>query len=171
MADELVAISMPEKVIAEWLGHTQVAGASCGLFVKSQYVANHAVERWPEQVTALCKKRIDRRATVLEMTAFRPHAETHFAGLGILANVVEQFNEIRVGPIVENDEPRIDRNSPSIFEHIDRIRVPANSTITFENGDVMILAQQIGCYIAGDSGANNCDLHRITTSAERVAVS
>ena len=75
------------------------------------------------------------------------------------AEPLEHLNEIRISPVVVDDEPCVDRQLFAVNVDIDRVRVPADVIVGFENGDLVRLVQQPGSGQARDSGTNNGDLH------------
>ena len=131
--------------------------------VEAQDVQQHAVERWPQQVAALGEQRVERCTVVFEAAAAIADAETHVAGLGLDTEFVQQRDEIRIGDIVEHDEPGVHGTALAACQHVDGIGVAADAAVGLEDRDVMPLGQPIGRDVAGDAGADDGDLHGRTS--------
>ena len=61
-----------------------------------------------QQVASLRKQGVQVIAAVLQSGRVAANAETHFGRLGFDPECLQQFDEVRVGPVVINDKPGID---------------------------------------------------------------
>ena len=76
--------------------------------VEPHDVDQHPAERRPQQVGSLGEQRVEVRAPVLEASLLAAHREAHLARLARDPEPVEQADEVRVVPVVEDDEPGVD---------------------------------------------------------------
>ena len=169
MIDEFPAVTLPGQKLTKRFRVAEMLCARQCRPVEAQYVANHSVERRSQDVAALCEQRVQGRAAILEVAIAGLHAETHCAALRRLSNFIEQLNEVRVGALVEDDEPRVDGEALTILENVDRIRVAADVVAGFEHGDVVLVAQLIGRYVTGYAGTDDRDLRSAVVVHVRLA--
>ena len=117
-----------------------------------------------KQVAALREQRVQGRAVVFEPAAFIAQAEAHVRALVLDAEVVQQRNEARIGPVVEHDEAGVDREAPALPVDVDRVRVAADVRAGFEHRDVVLAMQACGDDQAGDARTNDGDAHEKSES-------
>ena len=103
--------------------------------VESQDVGQHPQVARAERVALLHEELTGRGAVVLEGRLVTSNTEAHFARQRVHAKLVQQPDEIRISPVVKDNESRIDRQRI----HLDGIRVAADIGVGFEYGDVVAL--------------------------------
>ncbi|KPM83191.1 hypothetical protein AOR10_24570, partial [Vibrio alginolyticus] len=78
------------------------------LAIEAQDLAQQAVEAGAQQVAALGEQAGQGMAVVLEVSARLVYREAHLGGLGEYSEALHQPLEVRIGPVVEDDEAGID---------------------------------------------------------------
>jgi hypothetical protein len=68
---------------------------------------------------------VESGAVVFESAFLATYTEAHLAGLPGNTQFIEQRDEIRIGPIVVDDEAGVDRDLPARRLYIHGVRVPA----------------------------------------------
>ena len=156
IADERLAVTLEVQVVAE--ADIDFAIEQPRRFaIEAQDVADHAVEARPEQVAALGEQRIDAGAVVFQTGRFVPHAETHVALLRGHAQFVHQRDEVRVGPVIEDDESGVDGVALALILDVVGMRVAADVAAGFEQRDVVLAMQVMRDDIAGNTAADDGD--------------
>ena len=82
--------------------------------------------------------------------------------------MVHQGDEIRVGPVVEDDEAGVDRIVLLVQLNVYGMGMAAYSPFGLEYGDVVVTLQQVGCRQAGNSAADDCNTHGVRTPGQAV---
>ena len=159
VAHEFPAVAVLQEILANRLPLLFEGQRRQRLAVEAKNVADHAVERRPENVAPLREERVQSRAAVLEVGITGTDAETHDAGLRRLADLVKEIDEIRVGPVVEDDEPGIDRNRCVALGDVDRVGMSADVRRRLVDGNVVLLPEYVGGRVTCDAGADDCDPH------------
>ncbi|MNN21320.1 hypothetical protein D3C81_1346370 [compost metagenome] len=108
------------------------------LAVEAQNIPYHAPETWRHQVTALSKQCVQIVTVVLQASDRIMHGKTHFGRLRGDLELVEQANEVGVGPVVENDEAGIYCMALALPDHIEGVRVPSDPLLGFEHRYFML---------------------------------
>jgi hypothetical protein len=161
--DELFAegsrITVPLEIFAEGQRVIPSRQQRAALFVEAQDVGDHSQERRAQRVAPLRKQRVDARAVVFEPVAFVTQRETHVRALVRDVKLVQQRDETRVGPVVEDDEPGIHREMPAFVLDIDRVGVTTDMGSGFENRDVVEGMQSCGDHHAGDARTYDRNTH------------
>ena len=101
-----------------------------------------AVSVISKQIAPLGKECVQVVTVVLK--AIAAHAETHFGRFGRDAKFVQQFDEIRVGSIVEDNEAGVDINALVVDFDGMRVCVSAGSVVSLQDGDIVFALQVIG---------------------------
>ncbi len=171
LVDETVAVAPGAQVFAERRRARDAAAFEIAhrFAVEAQDVGEHAVIRRLQQVAPLREQRIQIAAAVLETARVAAHAEAHLGRLRRDAERVEQFDEVRVGPVVVDDEAGVDRVVAAAVAHVDRRGMPADARRRLVNGDLVARIEIVGGGKPGDAGADDRDLHR--PHAPRASVS
>ncbi len=65
------------------------------------------------------------------------HGETHFGRLRGDFQVIEQADEVRIGPVIEYDEAGIYCMAFTLPDHIEGMRVAPDPLLGFENRNLM----------------------------------
>jgi hypothetical protein len=149
------------EVFAE--GHV-VAEPACfqvgdALAVEAQNVVHHAQEARRDQIPTLREQHVEIAAGVFEAAVFVAHAEAHRGRPAADPQLVEQGDEIGIGPVVENDKTRVDGEAPRTELHVHRRRVPAEALARLEYRDRVPGAEIVSTSQAGDAGTDYRNLH------------
>jgi hypothetical protein len=83
------------------------------------------------------------------------HTEAHRADLRFDAELVQERNEMGIGPVVEYNKAGIEIEFPLRGGNRAGIRMTANVIIGLEHGDVVAAMQMVCNDIARDTGSNN----------------
>ena len=155
--DEGARIALAREVLAE-RDAVVVAGEQCaGAAVEAQDVGDHAQERGVEEVPPLREQRVDRGAVVLEPGALAAQREAHVRPLPGRAHRLEQVDEVRVGPVVEDDEAGVDGVAAPVPLDIHGGGVTADIVVGLEDREVVVTVQVPGRGHAGDARAHDGD--------------
>ena len=111
----------------------------------------------PQDVAPLGEKFVQPHAVVFEVRRLVAHAEGHFGGLGFHAEFAEKLHEVRVGGMVENDEPRIDRHRRALLIDRNGVRVSSRPGVALDQRDVGRVAELPCRSHAGDTGPDDGD--------------
>ena len=143
MLNETFAIAALLQIVAEpgVSSDTLLVQVADGFAVKTQNVAQHAPKSRRQQIAALGKQAVERIAVVFKPRVRIVHGEAHFSGVGAHPQLVHQFDEIGIGPIVENDESRVDRIGLPVDVNSDGMGVAADPVAGFKHRDVVGLVQ------------------------------
>ncbi|MNP17956.1 hypothetical protein D3C76_1104080 [compost metagenome] len=135
VVDEALPIALCLKVGAQGgVGvDTLVVQVGQCLAVEPQNIPDHAPETRGHQVAALGKQCVQVVAVVLQASNRVMHGETHLGRLRSDLELVEQPDELGVGPVVENDEAGIDCMALALPDHIEGMRVAPDPLLGFEN--------------------------------------
>ena len=112
---------------------------------------------------------IERRPVVLKPATPTAHTETHLTGLRRDLEFIEKRYEVRIGPIVEDNESGIDGELLIAIRDFDRVYVSADAVIGFEHGDFVLVVQPMGNNVTGDAGSDYRDLHDVRAIRAEVA--
>ena len=167
MIAEFLPIAVRCQVVAQPGVVIATVEEARGLAIEAQDVADHPVERRREQVAALGEQRVQRGAVVFQSGFLAAHAETHRTGLGFNPEFIHQGDEIRVGPVVEDDEAGIDGPVPAAEFDVVGMGVAADMVAGLEDGDVMAWVQAMGRREAGDAGADDGQPHDVAPASMR----
>ena len=80
-------------------------------------------------------------------------------GLRGHAQFIKQRHEVRIGPVVEDDETGVHLQALAADVQRVGVRVAADVIARLVDGDVMFAMQAPCGDVAGDSAADDCDLH------------
>ncbi|MNZ26724.1 hypothetical protein D3C78_439230 [compost metagenome] len=137
------------------------------LTVKARNVFEQAPESWIDQITALGKKRRESVPVVFQTALRVVHRETHLGFLPVNTQLAEQAHKARIGTIVVDNKPSINRVGALRRGDIDRRGMPARCRFCLENRDFMMPGQTPGAGHSGNAAANNRDIHERTIRRSR----
>ena len=123
--------------------------------------------RWNEG-RARCERRANRPlsdAPLYSKSRTVADREAHFGGLRRDAESRQHPLEVRVGPVVQNDEAGVDVVCRVSRVHTDRVGVPAGVVVRLEESDLVVLMKDVGADQAGDAGPHDGDPHLSATAA------
>ena len=109
---------------------------------KAEDLGEELEEARTDQIGALGEDAVQTHAVVFHVQFFVAHAETHLGRFDGYAQLVEQAHQIRIGHLVEDHEPGVDRDAASAFVDFDRVRVAADVALALEDGHVVALPQK-----------------------------
>ena len=95
------------------------------------------------------------------------YGEAHLAGLQLDAQLRHQRQEVRVIPVVADDEAGIHGHRLVLVLDVMRVCVAADMARGLEHRDVMLAAEVVGGHVARDPAADDRDLHEHSSSALR----
>jgi hypothetical protein len=134
--------------------------------VEAAPVAQHADEAGGEEVGGAGEE-APGGAGELEAAAAVADREAHAGGLGGDAELAEQRFEVRVVAVVEDDEAGVDRLLARRVLDRDRVGVAADPRRRLVDGDVVVAVQVVGRHQARDSGSDDRDPHRSSTTIRK----
>ncbi len=129
------------------------------LTIEAHDIAQHAPEPGRQQVAALGKQAVEVVAVIFDAGARVVHRKAHFGRLETHVQLTQQFDEVRVGPVVEHNETGIDGIGAAFNLHINRVGMPADPVGGLEDRHLMPAIEQIGAGQPGDTAANDCNFH------------
>ena len=109
----------------------------------------------PHQIPPLGEDSVQAHPVVFHIESLVPHAETHLGRLDRHPQLLEQSQQIRVGYLVEDHEPGVDRHPSPVFVHLDGVRMTTDMSLTLENRDVVAPPQQPRRAQSGDAAADD----------------
>ncbi|CAN5784675.1 hypothetical protein BH20PSE1_BH20PSE1_02350 [soil metagenome] len=83
------------------------------------------------------------------------------------AELAEQLDEVRIGPVVEYDEAGIHREPALTHDDVVRMRMTADVARRLEHGNVVFALQVVGNNVAGDAAADDGYFHACFFSSMR----
>ena len=168
VVDEALAVAALLQVLAErQVGGDALFGeVELGLAVEAQDVAQHAPEGRAQQVAALGEEAVEVVAVVFGAAGRVMHREAHLGGLRGDAELVQQADEVGVGPVVEHDEAGVDGEGLALHLDIHRMGMAADPVTGLEQGDLVLALQQVGAGQAGDAAADDGDFHECDSVRE-----
>ncbi len=87
------------------------------------------------------------------------HRETHFRRARRHAQLVQQADEVRVGPVVVNNETGVHAVASALPIDIHGMGMAADPVVSFEHRNLMLAGQQVGARQSRDTAADDCDAH------------
>ncbi|MNI39205.1 hypothetical protein D3C73_933810 [compost metagenome] len=161
MQGEALAVAVRRQVIPELgMGGDAAFGevAWC-LFVEAQNVSQHSPEPGRQQIAALGEQAVEVVAVIFQATVGVCDRETHLRRLEAHANLPQQANEIRIGPVVKHNEAGVHDIAATIDAHVHAVGVAADAVIGLKQSDLVVATQQVGAGQPRDAAANDCDVH------------
>ena len=114
----------------------------------------------PEKVCALGEEAVEPEAAVLQARRIVLAAEGHIRLRCRNPQLPEEGPEERVGPLVVDDEARVDgQTRVGAVPDDGRVRVAADVVVFLEESDLVPAVQKIGGHDAGNTGADDGDVH------------
>ena len=162
MLDELLRIAALAQVGTERQRFVARPDQRLRAGIETQDVGDHPQEGRAQQVPALREQRVDRRAVVLEAGTLAAQAEAHVRRLPGDAEFLEHRDEVRVRPVVENDEAGVHRPGAARELDIHRVGVAAGIVVRLEDRHVVVARKAPRRMKAGDAGADDRDPHDVT---------
>ncbi|MNH00735.1 hypothetical protein D3C79_599350 [compost metagenome] len=140
MVDEALPIALRLKVGTQGsVGiDTLVIQVGEHLAIETQNVPKHAPEAWGHQVATLREQRVQVVTVVFQASDRVMHGETHLGRPRGDLQLVEQADEVWVGPVVENDEAGVYRMVFALPGHIDGMRMAADPLLGLEHCDFVL---------------------------------
>lgn len=134
---------------------------------------DEAEEARVQDVPALGEEFVRAHAVVFQFRVVVAHAEGHLGRLGGNAEFLEEGDEVRVGDVVEDDEPSVDGYWPAILLDDHGIRMSAWTGVPLDEGYIRVVAELPSGAHAGDTRADDGDAfpHFVTADSGRVAFS
>ena len=136
------------RLVEEFIGRTE----------KSLDLGEKAVKARTEKIPALGEDLVDAHAVVFESGGDVLDAEGHLRGFDGDVEFRKEPAEIRIGDLVENDEPGVNRDGPAVFLHRDGVGVAAGAGVLFEEGEPGVLAEVPGAAESGHAGSHDGDV-------------
>ena len=137
------AIAILIEVLAE-RRQAKLGDVARGLAIEPHDVAQHRPEAEVQDIALLGENAGEIAARIFEIAVVERDRERHFRRLGGRPQMREQRRQIRVGDLVIDDEAGVDRDRSRLRGSIDSVAMAAGATLGFENGHVMLLAEQPG---------------------------
>ena len=137
------------------------------LTVKARDIFQQPPESRIDQITALGKKRREGVPVVFQTALRIMYREAHLGFLPANTQLAEQAHKARIGAIVVDNKPGINRISALRRGDIDRRGMPAGRRCGLENRDLVMPGQTPGAGHPGDAAANNRDIHERTIRRSR----
>ena len=131
-----------------------------GLFIEAVDVLQHAPEAGVENIAALGKELVKRRAVIFQPALFAAHAETHVGIHRRHPKLVEQAAQIRIIPLIKDDKTGVNRDLAAPFPDSRGIGMAAAIIVFLKQGDLMPAGQIIGRGHARNAGPDDGDTHR-----------
>ena len=162
---EGAAINAPHQEFAQRnIGASSRSDDFLAFAIETQNVLQHAPEFWFDQIALLGEYARQGIARPFHALLVYAHAERHFTGRRPHAKMAEQFDEIRIGALVEYQKPGIHRRGDALHRNVHRVGVTAEIVAGFEKGDLKFLRQEPSHRQAGNSRSNHsytrCLAHR-----------
>ncbi|MNP12490.1 hypothetical protein D3C76_1047220 [compost metagenome] len=73
--------------------------------------------------------------------------------------MIQQTDEVGIGPVVEDDETRIDGKALTLYLNVNRMAMATNPVTRLEYGDIMLTVEQVGAGQPGDTATNDGYFH------------
>ena len=107
---EGLAVAVPPQILSQGLAVADATGVqvSHGFPVEAHDVPDHGHESPGQQVAALGEQGIEIGAGVFQPGLLVADAEAHGGGFAAHAQAVQQGNELRIGPVIEDNKAGID---------------------------------------------------------------
>lgn len=105
--------------------------------VEAQDIPEHAPETHRQQIAPLRKQGVQAVPVVGQAACRVVHREAHFGWQRGDPELVEQADEMRVGPVIEDDETGVDGVGRAATADIDRVGMPADPAVGFEHRHLM----------------------------------
>ena len=140
MIDEALPIVIRLKVGAQRGAGIDTLAVQVGqcLTVETQNVPDHPPEPWGHQVAALGEQCVHVVAVIFQARDRVMHGKAHLGRLRWHLKLVEQADEVRVRPVVEDDETGIYCMALAFPDHIKGVCVPPNPLLGLENRDFVL---------------------------------
>ena len=140
-----------------------------GLAVEAQQVLQHAPEGRRKQVAPLCEQRVEVVPVVFRAARRVAYRKAHLGRLVGHAELVEQADEVRVGPVVEHDKTGIDLVVAAVELDRNGAGMPADPALGLEYGHVVPTGEQVGAGQAGNTAADDGDFHGLSIRESQAA--
>ena len=140
-----------------------------GLAIESQQVLEHAKEPRPQEVRGLGKHAGEVGARPLEIALADAHRERHVRRRRFHAQRGKESHQVRVGPVVVDEEARVDWVGKAVDRGIHRVGVPPEPGARLEERDVVGPRQQPGGPEAGNPCSDDGDSRHGPGASEECA--
>ena len=157
--DELCTEPFPREVLAQCESGVLFVEDLFDLAIEPQDVLNHQPEARAQQVSSLTEESTQGAAVVLEAGATVADTEAHLRVTPGDTELAQDSNEVGVGSLIEHDEAGVYGRHDSVGDHVDGVRVSAEPGSRLEHLYIVVFRELPSRHQAGDSRADNRDLH------------
>ena len=169
MIDKALTVALLVQVGAEGGvgGDALFVQVAQGFAVEAQNVAQHAPEARRQQVAPLGKQAVEVVAVVFGARLRIAHREAHLGGLRGHAQLIQQADEVGVGPVVEHNKTGVDGKAFALHFNVNRMAVAAHPVTGLKHSDVVLAVEQIGAGQAGNTAADDGYFHEDSSVSGR----
>ena len=152
----VVAIAALNHVVAQAvIGKVRVFEGRHCLAVEAVDLRKHPPVPWVHQIAPLAEEQVQTSAIVFQPARPVLHAEGHLCRVGRDIQLAEEAGQMRIGDVIENHEPGVDRHLPPFLPNHDRVRVPARVVVLLVEREVEALVQKMCAAETRDAGADD----------------
>ena len=99
----------------------------------------------------LGKKPIKIRTVIFKIPAFGFYAEAHGSGLRLDTELVHELDEVRIGPVIENDETRINGVTAGPYLDVHGMGMPTDIVASLEHVDFVSAGKEMATRHPGNT--------------------
>ncbi len=125
--------------------------------IKAHDIEQQGNKARAKQIEALGEQAVQTQTAIFQRAFVDRNAERHVRQLMGNAQMIEQFQQVRIARLIEDDEAHVDPQRLGLRADIDRMAVAPDLIFRLEDGDVVMRIEVPGRRQAGNTGADDGD--------------